>query len=427
MPNAQGTSQSLIFGPEASLKTLPGTVNADLVPVVSPTSRPNRNTYRPQSLTGSPEPRPVVLGKVGVDYEFGVECNPASMQAVLHAILGGRRQYGLGPVYATDHYLTAPMISQFLEQRHADIGQYPGWRGCLFGSLGLSMGSQGIMEGRVGVKAAKQVTPTATATVVNGTLTDRTGYEPFSYLLLRVKKGGSTIAYSQQVDLNLDRKIGMEGAQDQTNEQAEMFSEVAEISGSMLALFPNATMLDDSIAGGETSIEIWIPGIDGWGCLIEAATMKFRPFQLQNNGTGLVKQRADFDIYGKTGVSKYPGRAFSTYWKTSTLPALNTLTLVISVDGGGNQTVTFTTSETTVDAVVTKINADTTGLTASADRAAGDTGGVIRIESDTKGTTSSIQVQASSTADTVLGFDNNVHSGLDGKSILFTLLSPLAL
>jgi uncharacterized protein YjdB len=139
-----------------------------------------------------------------------------------------------------------------------------------------------------------------------------------------------------------------------------------------------------------------------------------------------VQQKLEFDAFGKVGASLSAGRAYSSYWTDATLPALNTLTLVVSPNGGANQTFTFTSSDTTMDAVAARINATATGMTASVDRQAGDTGGVLRIESNNKGANASIQVQSASTADTVLAIDNNLHSGYDGKSIVATVFSPLA-
>jgi len=90
---------------------------------------------------------------------------------------------------------------------------------------------------------------------------------------------------------------------------------------------------------------------------------------------------------------------------TLTLSALNAQTLVLSPDGGSNQTVTFTTPPNVGD-IVTQINNGTTGMTASLIG-----GRYLRIASDTTGTASAIQVQASSTADTTLGLDNAAHAG----------------
>jgi hypothetical protein len=426
MPNAQGTNESLIIGDESSFKVMPGTPPGDKIPVINPSFRPSRNEFKPQSLTGNPEPRGIALGKLGVDFDFGLDANPASLQTALNCVLASRRQYGVGPLFVNDFCLGA-LVSKFAQESHSDISKHFLSNGMYFGSIAMSIGAEGNMDAKVAGKAAKM--PAAFgASQVTGTVTDRTGFDPFSYLLVRVKSGGTIIAYSQQVDLTIDRKLGSAISQDQTNEQAVIFWEIADVMGSMLALVPDSTLLDAALVGNDTSIEIWIPGLTGYAAMFELATIKFKPGQIQTNGTGLVQQRLDFTAQGKAGQSKYPGRNWSNYLTVAAFPALNTLTLVVSVDGGGNQTFTFVTGDNTPDLVVTKINATATGFLASVDRAAGDTGGVIRLESTTKGAASSIRVQSTSTAAALLGYDTNItHSGLDGKSILATVFSPLAL
>ncbi|HEX8851278.1 MAG TPA: phage tail tube protein [Gemmatimonadaceae bacterium] len=422
-PYGQGTSESLTLGFENGFKTMPNApVTGDKVPVTSPNIRPERNKFTSNALTGSHEPRPIVFGKVGVSGSFGLECNPASLMPVCKGLFGGVRSSGVSGVFAVEYYLST-MLPMFIQQSHADINQYLLWNGIYLGSTTWQFGSEGLMECTVNVMGAKQ--SVFSATQIGGTVTDRTGYEPFSYLLVRIKQGGTVIGYSQAVELTIDRKLGKAMAQDQTNEVAVVFSEVAEIMGKMTALFQDATLLNLALSGAETSLEIWLPSINGFGLLVELPTIKFRPPAVVTNGTGLVTQELEFDVYGKAGVSLHPGRVRSNYISGSTT-ALDTLTLVIAVDGGADQTVTFA-NPADVNAVVTQINAQTTGLTASLDRAATDTtAGVIRIESDTKGTTSSVVVKAASTADVILGFDNAVHSGLDGKSILVTILTPVA-
>jgi phage tail sheath protein FI len=65
----------------------------------------------------------------------------------------------------------------------------------------------------------------------------------------------------------------------------------------------------------------------------------------------------------------------------------------------------------TVAEVKTVVEAAVTGVTVSS------VGGVVRIVSNTTGPTSSVQVQASSTADDELGLDNAVHAGTDGSAV----------
>jgi hypothetical protein len=91
---------------------------------------------------------------------------------------------------------------------------------------------------------------------------------------------------------------------------------------------------------------------------------------------------------------------------------LDGLTLVIKVNGGDSQTVTFSADGMTAAQVATAINNATTGCTASV------SGGTkVAIKTDDYYAENSIQVLSDSTADTELGLDNTVHYGTTGTVV----------
>lgn len=65
----------------------------------------------------------------------------------------------------------------------------------------------------------------------------------------------------------------------------------------------------------------------------------------------------------------------------------------------------------TVAELKTLIEGDVTGVTVT------DVGGAVKIESNTDGLSSSVQLLSSSTADDEIGFDNAVHTGSDGAAV----------
>ncbi len=86
-----------------------------------------------------------------------------------------------------------------------------------------------------------------------------------------------------------------------------------------------------------------------------------------------------------------------------TLPGdLTGKTLIVSVDGGADQTVTFTSSETSVSLVLAKINNDTTGLVASQTTV----GNFLQLLDDNGGAGSKLVIKAG-TANSTLGFTTN--------------------
>jgi hypothetical protein len=85
-------------------------------------------------------------------------------------------------------------------------------------------------------------------------------------------------------------------------------------------------------------------------------------------------------------------------------------TLQIAADGGSTQTVTFAATDQAIEDVIAAINAQTTGITAS------DEGGELRVESDTIGFRSTLQI-VGGTGMTKLGHiaaTGNGHGGLEG-------------
>lgn len=84
-----------------------------------------------------------------------------------------------------------------------------------------------------------------------------------------------------------------------------------------------------------------------------------------------------------------------------TLSTLNTTTLKLTADTGGLQTVTFTTPSSVQD-IADQINAGTTNMTASI-----RSGKYLVIVSDTLGSSSTLAVDATSTADTILGLSGS--------------------
>lgn len=76
--------------------------------------------------------------------------------------------------------------------------------------------------------------------------------------------------------------------------------------------------------------------------------------------------------------------------------------------GGGNVPNAASVTITTLKPLLEAVWIASGGCTVS------DSGGFMKVESDTTGATSKVQILAASTADTKVGFDNAVHSGSDG-------------
>lgn len=423
---ATGMNESLALGKETSFKTVPGTPNAYKVPVTNPSIKPSRNKFQSNALTGSAQPNQVVFGKTAVDGSFALECNKESLMPVLEGIFSAPTSTTIDTGYYQRIYTLGIQPSWFIEQSHTDVSRYFLWTGCYMNSAAFTFGSEGLMEASVNIMGAKQTI--ATSTAVTGTLSDYTDSSTFSYLRARIKQGGTVVGWSQEVSLDINRNGYREFAQDETNEVALIGFGKASITGRITALFQDAASFISAITaaqnGTETSIEIFVPAGNGHGALWVLPCVVFDPTAPTTSGTGVVKAELTFTAYARGSASATAGGVRSKFF--TTVAGLGTKTLEVEVDGAAAQTVTFAATDDTPDEVAAAINAQTTGCTASVERAYDETGGVLYITSDTTGTSSSIKVAAASTADTDLGFDNLLHSGLAGHAIVVTLLNDVA-
>lgn len=110
---------------------------------------------------------------------------------------------------------------------------------------------------------------------------------------------------------------------------------------------------------------------------------------------------------------------------TVTLSTLNGTTLKPTADVGGAQTITFTTP-TSVDDIAVQANAQTTNMTFSIIQ-----GKYLRLESDTAGASSTLSIDATSTADTILGVSGTATGGastltLPGTGLILTFPATAA-
>jgi hypothetical protein len=418
MPFAQGMRQAIFLLPESAFKTLAGTVTADKVPVINPSFRPIRNQFQSNALTGSPEPRAVILGKVGVEWDAGIECNPSSLDPWLTKLCGTRVSGGSADLFHR-RYNLGDMSSFAVEDSHADLVKFLGYRGLYVGSGSFQFATEGAMEAQVSGLGAKALASVG-ATVINSTITDRTTLAPFSYLYGRVKKNGATIGYVKTATLDINRNLGRDMAMDETNELAVIFSEIASVGGRITALFSSVELYDEALGDSAVSLEFWIPYGLGQGFLVILPSVVLQPFAVQTNGTGLCTLEGS---YTAQGIGTTAGRVWSKYF---TSEALNGLTLRVKVDGAAAQVVTFAPSDDTPEEAAAAVNAQTTGCTASVLRMVGETGGVLSIASDLAGSGGSIEIEAASTAEVLLGIDNAVHTGLTNVSMELWLFNKVA-
>lgn len=425
MTYAQGIRESMVLAKETSPATLPGTVNAALIPVISPDFGMDRNKFRSAALKNSPNPRKPVYGKKRTPFTYRLACNPLSMIDPLTGLNGDPSLSGTAALYQRI-YAMGTLPSYTAEARHPDISKYPRRQGLYTGRVDLMLEDEGVLEATFAGMGLSTVNPTPTATVVNGALYDRTSLADFSEMLIRVKKGGSTIGTICKVNLGLDRQLGFKGAMDETDHVAVVFAQIAQITASLESLVADVALLDEGNAGPtSTSFEFFIPGGNGLALLLTMPSVYMDPGKLVTNGTGIVTYSGPFDVWGNGTESQFPGQLRSKFY---TVQDLATTTVKIALDGAGPITVTFLSGDDTPDEHAARING-TGGLSgvASVERMAGEVGGLLKLQTTTNGAAGSIAIDASSTGAATIGLQTGfTQAGLDDAALVWTLLNQSA-
>lgn len=411
MAFSSGMSESFVLGFETSFKVPPATLNVEKEPVANISFKPATNWHFSEAKTGNPEPREPVLGKIGLDASFELECSKDSLPVPLKGLFGAPDTSGTTGFF--DHYFTLKStgpLSMFAEQQFTDISQYLYYNGLYLGKADFRIEPEGLMKATFGGMGAKM--RRFSSSQVNGATTDRTGSSPVNYLPGVLKQGGAVIAYIQSASVSVDRQLDKRSHIDSTNEIGVIFSQIAKVTGSFKASFQDGAMLDLALAGTETSAEfqLW-DSVTGHGVNITLPTIKIKPAGVTSNGTGLNDLDFEFEGYGRTGATATKAEVWSKFFTAEA--GLNLLTLIFALTGSGapaDQTVTFETGDDTPTEIAAEINAETTDMTAAVEN------GRVVVRPDNAAHT--IQVTAPSTADVLLGFDNAVHSSYSGKSII---------
>jgi len=424
MPYASGQAESLYMGLEASYKTLPGTAVADKLSVISPAIMPNVSEFTSQALSGSPSPRPNVYGKVKVGGSFQLECSVDSLQMPLRALMG-KAPANAGVVGSYDHTyeFSAVTESWFIEQKHADITQFLQWKGNYCDGAVFNFTAEGLMQATFNIVGAQQTV--AQATIINSTITDQTSSSPIEYMAATVTQAGSSLStVAQTITLNMNRNLTPILAMDGTNQLVGYAGAIASFDGTLTTLFSDNTLLDLAMAGTETSLSVLCPApVLGLGLKVIMPTLKFRPTGPTTAGAGLNTVNFAFKPYAKGSASNVPGQAQSKYLlPTVTIGAGTTDSLKIKIDGAAAITVTLTAGARTPTQLVSDIN---TAISATG-TASVENGRVVIKSKATTGSASSVQIDATGTAQTVLGFDTVLHSGYNAAPIIFVLTNTQA-
>ncbi|HQQ75769.1 MAG TPA: phage tail tube protein [Thermoanaerobaculia bacterium] len=414
MSDAQGSFEQWLVGVETTFKTPPGTPSGSKVPVINPQIKPSVNRFYSKAFTGSSEPRPPVDGKIGVEGPVEVECSRESLGLFLKGVFGGTI-VDSGTSAGYEHILTLGVQgSLFVEQGHTDISVYVLWRGMKVSSWTVNCDAEGLAQMTFQLMGAIQDDAT-TSSYFTGTITDRTGSSPLSYLDAVVKRDGVVVGGARKISFTLDRKLQKNIAIDGSSEcRSITASDTPTLNGTAEFYFEDVNILNETLDGSnESSMEIFFPAEEaGCGLELHITTLKLKPTGPVSQGQGIVTLPAEFDGYARGTASDIPARVSTKGFETVAVVNGSNDSLVISVSGGADQTFDLgTTGNVSRSAIVTIVNATATGFLAV------EKNDYIVFETTAKGAAVSIQVKASSTCGTLLGLDNSLHNGQSAKSI----------
>lgn len=410
-----GPSTVGLLGFETVQGVLPGTPAADKLPFRNINLNPNVPDFTDDAMDGTSEPREWVAGKFGADGSFGITGSRESMGPLMKATFGLPVTYGSTGSY--DHYfqLSSSLApSFFFEQGHSDVTEYHVWLGNQISSWRQACTFQGLFQPDFGV-IGLSMTPFG-ASQITGTITDRTGSRALNYITATVEEGGATIAYLKTVNWNLDLHLERLGAMDGTRYGYVIArNALASLGVDLTAHFLDSSLVTKGINGTETSIVLKAPAVEtGHGFKAWLPTGKYKPFGINASGAASLEQRFSGMFY-RNSAALVAAETMSKGFTTVTVVNSSNDALVIIPDGGSPQSFDLVTGSNTPKSVADLVNATATGFTAfvELDDPAGLATGAGRVgfRSTTKGPTGSIQVDASSTSETLLGLHNSLVTG----------------
>ncbi len=303
MPQARGTQTQIGIYEESTYATDPGAPDGKKLYVVTSTVKSSQTLLDSNTLDNSRARTRPARGNVDVAGQISVELGAENIGTLLKHAMGVNVTSGAGPY---THTLTLGSLPTGLIVEHdygsniSGSGRYEKFNGMRIGSTTFSFPTEGYCLANFEVKGAKS---TLGAAPIDATYTD-TGHTPFSSFSATILEGGSAIATVTSCDIKIDNAlddsvfaIGGGGAR---RALPEGFS---SITGSITALFEDATLLNKAINDTASSLKVTLARGNGLG----SAGNESIEFLVQN----LVYERTSPGIEGPQGILiQLPFRGF---------------------------------------------------------------------------------------------------------------------
>jgi hypothetical protein len=256
MAQGRGFRAQLAMDIESSFAT-PGTPAGKLMPYNSLDLVATQALNAPETIRGTRQPVQPFTDVLSVSGNIVVPVDLRSFGWWLRGIFGAPVTTG-GPAY--QHVFTPglSMPSMVLEKGFVDLTQYIKYLGCRASKLSMMGGTGGEVTATIGIEGASE---TVSGTAYDSSL-DTVTFTRFLMSQLTAKEGGSTIANAKEISLDID--FGLDGDSYVIGGgglRGDLPEGVMKISGKLVALFENATLLNKAINGTESSLQLtWTSG-----------------------------------------------------------------------------------------------------------------------------------------------------------------------
>lgn len=303
MPQARGTQTTVAIYEETTYGVDPGTPDGKKLYVVSSALSGSQSLLDSNTLNSTRSRTRPARGNINVSGALPVEIGAENIGTLLKHAMGVNATTGVGPYTHTLTLGSLPvglMIEHDYGSNISGSGRYEKFNGCRVGSVDLSFPTEGYCTASFDINGAKS---TLASAPLDATYTD-TGHTPFSSFQATILEGGAAIATvttcSIKLDNGLDESVYAIGGGGVRRALPEGF---ASITGSITALFEDATLLNKAINDTSSSLKITLSRGTGLG----AAGNESIEFLVQN----LVYERTSPGIQGPQGLLvQLPFRGF---------------------------------------------------------------------------------------------------------------------
>ena len=212
----------------------------------------------PATLTGTRNPVEPFAGNQDVNGDIVVPIDSAAMPYWLITMFGDPTTTGASP-YVHEYKIASSMPSFTLEKAFTDIDSnvYERFVGCKVSTFSMTAGGDGELVGSIGVLGA-QMSEETSAMDASPTTVSIDRLDNFEAALT---EGGGALTNATEVTINID--FGLDPDQfviGGSGVRGDIPEGIVQVSGNLMTLFEDKTLLDKALNDTESSIKLTVTG-----------------------------------------------------------------------------------------------------------------------------------------------------------------------